>query len=180
MGAKKGCAVSFLGTFQDPTGQTPKQPTLNPVLNLLWAGGWSRDLMALSNLNNPVVTIQETILNLGAMLKLKSQVGVLGNDLTFLRSPQHIGNVWGQSPEGTVQPALIGDPYPPLRDVEPQYPIQPSYQYFQVQEFNEFSIPMVPFFFLIDKLLLPFSVCSSDTFNSFHWLKINILENQLR
>lgn len=30
--------------FQDLTGQSPEQPCLISELNLLWAGGWTRDL----------------------------------------------------------------------------------------------------------------------------------------
>lgn len=46
-------------------------------------------------------------------VKLKRPVEVLGNDLTFLRSPQCTGSVWGPSSEETVQSALIGHPYSP-------------------------------------------------------------------
>lgn len=114
---------SFLGHFQVSTGQSPEQPTLN-LLNLLWAGGWSRDILVLSNQNDPMVTIQEAPLNLGAMLK--SQVGVLGKDPTFLRSPQCSGNVWGPSSKRTVQPAHIGDPYPPSGMWSHTFPFSPD------------------------------------------------------
>lgn len=49
--------------------------------------------MVLSNLNDPVVISQEGIPNLGVMLKLKSRAGVLGKDLTFLRSSQCTGKI---------------------------------------------------------------------------------------
>lgn len=38
--AQRGCAVSFLGSFQDQTGQ----PALTSALLLSWADGWVKDL----------------------------------------------------------------------------------------------------------------------------------------
>lgn len=42
---KETMQFPFLDTFKNPPGQSPEQPSLPPRLMLLWAGGWTEDLL---------------------------------------------------------------------------------------------------------------------------------------
>lgn len=43
--AKRECAVSILAGVEDPTGESSEQPGLSPGVSLLWAGGWTKELV---------------------------------------------------------------------------------------------------------------------------------------
>ena len=43
--AKRSCAVSILGGFQDATVQSCEQSSLISELTLLWAGVWTKDIL---------------------------------------------------------------------------------------------------------------------------------------
>lgn len=134
--------------------------------------------MALSNMNDSTVTVQETNLNLGAMLDVE-KLGVLWKNLTSLRSPQCTRNARPAS-ERTVRHALIGDPCPPSGMWSHSFPSNLHINISRSKHLKNSPSQQLHFFRLIDKFLLPFAVCSSDIFNSFHGLNTNILENQLK
>lgn len=43
--SQRGCALSIVREFQDLTGQSPEQPGPTPSLTLVWAWGWTRNLL---------------------------------------------------------------------------------------------------------------------------------------